>query len=90
MCQLYENFISGYSLDGTSYVHPIYKDKIQKFFRAAHITASKGTGLVHIAPAHGPDDFLVSLNYKIPIVSIEDYYLDSIKSCKVALTQKDT
>lgn len=58
-------------MEGISYVHPIYKDKFHRFFNAAHVTASIGTGLVHTAPAHGPDDFLVSLRNKIPIVSVE-------------------
>lgn len=63
---------SGSYLEGTSYVHPIYKDRRHIFLNAAHVTASKGTGLVHTAPAHGPDDFLVSLKNKIPIVSYEN------------------
>lgn len=54
---------------GTSYAHPIYKDIIHNFVPANHVTADKGTGLVHTAPAHGPDDFLVYLNNKISIVS---------------------
>lgn len=64
-------FISGYSLQETTYVHPIYKEKIHKFYHGGHVTSSKGTGLVHIAPAHGPEDFVVSLQNKIPVVSIK-------------------
>lgn len=67
------SFITGCTLEGTTYVHPIYRDKIHQFFNAAHVTSAKGTGLVHTAPAHGPDDFLVSLTNKIPIVSEEKY-----------------
>lgn len=35
---------------------------------AKHVTMDKGTGLVHTAPAHGHDDFLVALQYKLPVV----------------------
>ncbi|EDW41671.1 GM25585 [Drosophila sechellia] len=34
---------------------------------SVHVQDSKGTGLVHTAPAHGPEDFLVSLTQKIPV-----------------------
>lgn len=70
MSQTIKWYISGYSLEGTTYIHPIYKEKIHTFFNGGHVTATKGTGLVHIAPAHGTDDFVVSLNNKIPVVSI--------------------
>ncbi|XP_048001194.1 isoleucine--tRNA ligase, mitochondrial isoform X1 [Leguminivora glycinivorella] len=33
----------------------------------AHVSAARGTGLVHTAPAHGPDDFLVGLEHNIPV-----------------------
>ena len=36
---------------------------------ADHVTVTKGTGLVHTAPAHGPDDFQVALKHKLPVVS---------------------
>lgn len=29
-----------------------------------------GTGLVHTAPAHGPEDFLLALEYNIPVVRV--------------------
>lgn len=35
---------------------------------AKHVSIKKGTGLVHTAPAHGPDDYLVALHHKLPIV----------------------
>lgn len=39
------------------------------FWAADHVSDSKGTGLVHTAPAHGFDDFLVSLTKKLSLVS---------------------
>ncbi|MPC07444.1 Isoleucine--tRNA ligase, mitochondrial [Portunus trituberculatus] len=45
---------------------------------ASHVTMVKGTGLVHTAPAHGHDDFLVALQYKLPVGSdILDIWFDS-------------
>ncbi|XP_059487011.1 isoleucine--tRNA ligase, mitochondrial-like [Neocloeon triangulifer] len=32
-----------------------------------HVTNTAGTGLVHIAPCHGQDDFLLALEHKIPL-----------------------
>lgn len=62
--------IAGGILAGASYVHPCRSERVQPFLPAAHVTAGKGTGLVHSAPAHGPEDFLVALKHSISIVSI--------------------
>ncbi|XP_016926678.4 isoleucine--tRNA ligase, mitochondrial [Drosophila suzukii] len=60
--------VNGNSLDKLSYKHPIDKEQSNlPFFDASHVQDSKGTGLVHTAPAHGPEDFLVSLTKKIPV-----------------------
>ncbi|KAJ3663117.1 hypothetical protein Zmor_007426 [Zophobas morio] len=64
--EIVEN-LSGDFLSHCTYIHPIYKDKTLKFLPASHATADKGTGLVHSAPAHGPEDFLMAVNYKMPI-----------------------
>ena len=34
---------------------------------ASHVTIDTGTGLVHTAPAHGMDDFLLGKKYNLPI-----------------------
>jgi isoleucyl-tRNA synthetase len=68
----YLNFISlltGRSLEGASYIHPCKSDQVLPFLPAAHVTTSKGTGLVHTAPAHGPEDYLVALEHSIHVVS---------------------
>lgn len=61
--------IDGNDLNGTYYSHPILTDQLLPMLPAGHVQANKGTGLVHTAPAHGPDDFLVSLAHNISIVS---------------------
>ncbi|XP_004926166.1 isoleucine--tRNA ligase, mitochondrial [Bombyx mori] len=50
----------GAQLEGTSYRHALVNE-VLPFLPGDHVTAGKGTGLVHTAPAHGPDDFLVAL-----------------------------
>nr|XP_023028267.1 isoleucine--tRNA ligase, mitochondrial-like [Leptinotarsa decemlineata] len=62
--------VKGDQLEGAEYEHPIYKDRVHKLFHSPHATTSKGTGLVHNAGAHGPDDFVVALTNKIPIVDL--------------------
>lgn len=59
----------GDELKDASYIHPIYTNKILKFLPASHAVETKGTGLVHTAPAHGPEDYLVALENSIAVVS---------------------
>jgi len=54
-------------LSALEYRHPINRDEVLPFFDGQHVQSDKGTGLVHTAPSHGPDDFLVFLNKKIPL-----------------------
>lgn len=51
------------------YCHPLQPLEFLPFLPSNHVTLGKGTGLVHTAPAHGPDDFLVALKHNIPVVS---------------------
>lgn len=62
-------------MEGTTYMHPFYKDRVFPFLNSPHATATKGTGLVHTAPAHGPDDFIVALDNKLSVVSSNNNYL---------------
>ena len=55
------NPLSGLDLIGLSYI-PIFsgpdtKSFAYKIIPASHVTSTSGTGLVHSAPAHGPDDY---------------------------------
>lgn len=51
------------------------------FFAGDHVTTDKGTGLIHIAPAYGHEDFLIALKYKIPIVRIIKLFFKYLKCC---------
>lgn len=39
---------------------------------ADYVTITDGTGIVHIAPAFGPDDALVGRNYNLPFINLID------------------
>lgn len=62
--------ISGKKLENTEYEHPL-QDKIEYFAERKvilsdqHVTLSDGSGLVHTAPGHGPEDYLVCKRYGI-------------------------
>ncbi|KAJ8664842.1 hypothetical protein QAD02_006504 [Eretmocerus hayati] len=60
---------SGSDLAGTEYSHPITGNTMP-FLPGSHVNTDQGTGLVHTAPAHGQEDFLVALENKIPVLSL--------------------
>lgn len=42
-------------------------DNVHSILPADHVELGEGTGFVHTAPGHGPDDFEVGKNYGLPI-----------------------
>ncbi|XP_068212857.1 isoleucine--tRNA ligase, mitochondrial [Palaemon carinicauda] len=58
--------IKGSLLSDITYRHPLSERQCQ-CIPGGHVTVTKGTGLVHTAPAHGHDDFVVALQHKIPV-----------------------
>ena len=59
--------IQGSSLEGITYVHPLY-GRVSSVVLSDHVTVDAGTGLVHIAPGHGEDDFLVGRKYNLEVL----------------------
>ncbi len=66
--------IKGDALAGTTYRHPL-ADKDKAFDRVSpiviggdYITTESGTGLVHTAPGHGQEDFVVGQREGLPIL----------------------
>ncbi|CAG5043854.1 unnamed protein product [Parnassius apollo] len=57
----------GSELNGTTYKSKFTSETLP-FLEADHVTEGKGTGLVHTAPAHGPEDFLVALKNNMTVV----------------------
>ncbi len=48
----------GTDLKGLQYKHPLY-DRVSPCILGDYVSTSDGSGLVHIAPGHGEDDFMV-------------------------------
>jgi isoleucyl-tRNA synthetase len=65
--------VQGNALEGTEYIHPLpgeipfHKDFQHKILPGDHVTLTEGTGCVHTAPGHGPDDFEIGKKYGLPI-----------------------
>jgi len=74
--EILETFL-GKDLVGMSYKHPLY-DRVSPVLPADHVTMEGGTGLVHTAPGHGQDDFIVGKKYGLDIYCPVDArgYLD--------------
>ena len=75
--------ISGEFLEGLKVIHPFYSDKIIPVVLGEHVTTEAGTGCVHTAPAHGPDDYLIGKKYQLPVecpVMGNGVYASSVKS----------
>lgn len=48
--------------------HPFYQQQVPVVL-GDHVTTESGTGCVHTAPAHGPDDYLVGQSYHLPLIN---------------------
>ena len=59
--------VMGNELEGVTYKHPLY-DRVSMVILGDHVTLESGTGLVHTAPGHGEDDFIVGKKYNLDIL----------------------
>ncbi len=57
----------GRKLDRVTFAHPFLDRKILGV-NADYVTTDQGTGAVHTAPSHGPDDFATGQKYELPLV----------------------
>ncbi|MFA7131303.1 MAG: isoleucine--tRNA ligase, partial [Bacilli bacterium] len=57
----------GDDLEGIQYQHPLY-NRNSPVILGEHVTMESGTGLVHTAPGHGEDDFIVGKKYNLEIL----------------------
>lgn len=48
--------------------HPLYERQVPMVL-GTHVTTESGTGCVHTAPAHGPEDYRVGLAYNLPSIN---------------------
>lgn len=61
----------GAKLEFVQCAHP-FIDRNSLVMVGGHVTADTGTGCVHTAPGHGPDDFMLGNQYKIGVLSPVD------------------
>lgn len=56
----------GAALEHVLLKHP-FQDRDVAIICGTHVTLEAGTGLVHTAPAHGADDYLIGKQYGLPV-----------------------
>lgn len=68
-------YIQAEKLVGAAYHHPFLRDnRVRQIYPADFVTADTGTGLVHIAPGHGQDDYILGKQVGLDILSpVDDY-----------------
>lgn len=60
--------VKGRELEGKTGSNPFFKDKTPKIILADFVSSKEGTGIVHIAPGHGEEDYLIGLKYNLDIL----------------------
>lgn len=71
----------GKLLENLEFKHPFYSRNVPMIL-GEHATDDAGTGLVHTAPAHGVDDYLVGVKYNLDMfnpVGHDGCYLSSVE-----------
>ena len=59
---------TGDKFAGVKYKH-VFMDRIAPVIDGFHVTLDAGTGLVHIAPMYGADDFIIGKEYNLEMVN---------------------
>lgn len=62
----------GRALEHSTYKHPLFERESPVVIGGDYVTTESGTGLVHTAPGHGQEDFIVGQRYGLPILSPVD------------------
>ncbi len=63
----------GSQLEGLNAVHPFY-DRKSPVVLADYVELESGTGCVHTAPGHGPEDYQTALRYNLEVISpLDDF-----------------
>ncbi|MFH2070330.1 MAG: isoleucine--tRNA ligase [Elusimicrobiota bacterium] len=63
---------TGKQFEGVQFRHP-FSQRVSTGVLADFVSMEEGTGIVHIAPGHGVEDYRVGLKYKLPVLSPVDY-----------------
>ena len=62
----------GKLLEHCTYQHPLFDRISEIVIGGDYITTDAGTGLVHTAPGHGQEDYIVGKKYNLPILAPVD------------------
>jgi isoleucyl-tRNA synthetase len=68
--------LHGKELVGKTY-EPLFADRgenAHKIWAADYVTTESGTGIVHLAPAYGEEDFILAQEKNIPVIHVLDDY----------------
>ncbi|MFM7405905.1 MAG: isoleucine--tRNA ligase, partial [Cuspidothrix sp.] len=63
---------AGQDLEHSTYRHPLFNRESSVVVGGDYITTESGTGLVHTAPGHGQEDYIVGQRYGLPILAPVD------------------
>ena len=66
------SIIKGAELEHCKYKHPLYDRESPVIIGGDYITTESGTGLVHTAPGHGQEDYIVGQKYGLAILAPVD------------------
>ncbi|MEC4815812.1 MAG: isoleucine--tRNA ligase [Scytonema sp. PMC 1069.18] len=64
--------VKGKDLEHSTYRHPLFDRESPIVIGGDYVTTESGTGLVHTAPGHGQEDYLVGQRYGLPILAPVD------------------
>ncbi|MBD2680463.1 MULTISPECIES: isoleucine--tRNA ligase [Nostoc] len=64
--------VKGSDLEHSTYRHPLFDRESPVVVGGDYITTESGTGLVHTAPGHGQEDYIVGQRYGLPILAPVD------------------
>ena len=64
--------VTGKALEHSTYRHPLYNRESPIVIGGDYVTTESGTGLVHTAPGHGQEDYLVGQRYNLPLLAPVD------------------
>ncbi|MEI8635021.1 class I tRNA ligase family protein [Vibrio sp. PP-XX7] len=61
-------FVKGADLELSQFHHPFYDFSVPAIL-GEHVTTDSGTGVVHTAPGHGQEDFIVGQQYGLEVAN---------------------
>ncbi|MEO0151209.1 MAG: isoleucine--tRNA ligase [candidate division WOR-3 bacterium] len=66
--------VKGNYFENKKFIHPLFEDLISPAIFGDFVTTDEGTGIVHIAPGHGKEDYEVSKIYNLEVFSpVDDF-----------------